>query len=217
MATTKSKKKGRLEKAFAKKGTAARAPFKAGGPGGGSRAGLGRKASKPSVGPARAGGRPAPGKAGKAGKADRKPPRKQGARRKLPKSIGREQAPKAMAPAPNLPDPSRDLAVAVARAGLDKKAEEVAVFDVRGLSSYADYLVIMTAESDRQSAAIADHVDFKLKEAGHSKISVEGYETGTWIIVDFGDVVTHVFGREARAFYDLEGLWADAPRFEVKD
>ena len=217
MATTKSKKKGRLEKAFAKKGAPARAPFKAGKAGAGAagaRAGLGRKASKPKVGPARPGGRPA---ASKAGKLDRKPPRKQGARRKLPKSIGREQAPKVVPPSPDLPDPSRELAVAVARAGLEKKAEDVVVFDVRGLSSYADYLVIMSAESDRQSGAIADNVDFKLKEAGHNKISVEGYETGTWIIVDFGDVVTHVFGREARAFYDLEGLWADAPRFSVKD
>ena len=213
MATMKkSKKKGRLEKAFANKGASARAAFKASGPGGGAKAAPGRKASKPKSGPARAGGRVAA-----AAKSDRKAPRKQGARRKQPKSIGREQAPRPSTPAASLPDPSRDVALLVAHAGLDKKAEEVTVFDVRGLSSYADYLVIMTAESDRQSGAIADNVDFKLKTAGHTKVSVEGYETGTWIIVDYGDVVTHVFGREARSFYDLEGLWADAPRFVVKD
>jgi ribosome-associated protein len=148
--------------------------------------------------------------------AARKLPRKSGPRRKMPRSIGREAAPQARAPVPGQPDPSRETALQVARAGLDKKAEGVTVFDVRGLSSYADYLVIMTADSDRQSGAIADHVDQQLKAAGHAKIAVEGYEAGNWIIVDYGDVVTHVMGRETRAFYDLEGLWADAPRVEVK-
>jgi ribosome-associated protein len=147
---------------------------------------------------------------------ERKLPRKYGPRRKMPKSIGREAAPPVVAPDVNLPDPSRDTALAVARAGLEKKAEDIIVFDVRGLSSYADYLVLLTADSDRQAGAIADHVDQQLKEAGHSKIAVEGYETGNWIIVDYGDVVTHVMGRETRTFYDLEGLWADAPRIEVK-
>jgi ribosome-associated protein len=147
---------------------------------------------------------------------ERKLPRKYGPRRRLPKSIGREAAPPLAPIDANLPDPSRDTALMVAAAGLDKKAEDVLVFDVRGLSSYTDYLVIMTAESDRQAGAVADHVDQKLKEAGHSKIAVEGYETGNWIIVDYGDVVTHVMGRETRSFYDLEGLWADAPRVEFK-
>jgi ribosome-associated protein len=147
---------------------------------------------------------------------ERKLPRKYGPRRKMPKSIGREAAPPVVAPDANLPDPSRDTALAVARAGLEKKAEDVIVFDVRGLSSYADYLVLLTADSDRQAGAIADHVDQQLKEAGHAKIAVEGYETGNWIIVDYGDVVTHVMGRETRSFYDLEGLWADAPRVEIK-
>jgi ribosome-associated protein len=147
---------------------------------------------------------------------ERKLPRKYGPRRKQPRSIGREAAPPLAPFDADLPDPSRDTALMVAAAGLDKKAEDVLVFDVRGLSSYTDYLVIMTAESDRQAGAVADHVDLKLKEAGHSKIAVEGYETGNWIIVDYGDVVTHVMGRETRTFYDLEGLWADAPRVEFK-
>jgi len=148
--------------------------------------------------------------------AERKLPRKYGPRRKQPRSIGREAAPPPVRPAAGLPDPARQTALAVVAAGLDKKAEDLLVFDVRGLSSYTDYLVIMTADSDRQAGAIADHVDQQLKAAGHAKIAVEGYETGNWIIVDYGDVVTHVMGRETRAFYDLEGLWADAPRLEVK-
>jgi ribosome-associated protein len=114
------------------------------------------------------------------------------------------------------PDPSRPRALLVARAGLDKKAEDVLVLDVRGLTSYADYFVLMTAESDRQAGAIADHVDGTLKASGATRVGVEGYESGRWILVDYGDVVAHVLSREARSFYDLEGLWADAPRVKVE-
>jgi ribosome-associated protein len=173
-----------------------------------------RKASFKASGPGGRTGGPKAG--GKGPKVERKLPRKHGPRRKTPRSVGREAAP---APAPvrdERPDESRATAVAVAQAGLDKKAEDVTVFDVRGLSSYADYLVIMTADSDRQASAIADSVDDKMKEAGHAKIAVEGYETGTWIIVDYGDVVAHVMNRDSRGFYDLDGLWADAPRFTVE-
>jgi ribosome-associated protein len=105
---------------------------------------------------------------------------------------------------------------AIAKAGLDKKAEDVTVLDVRGLTSYADFFVILTAESDRQASAVADHVEQTMKEKGVTKVGVEGYETGRWILVDYGDVVAHVMSREAREFYDLEGLWADAPRFKVE-
>ena len=192
------KKKTPARKAPAKKGPGARAPARK--PVAGGRPGF--KASGPK-------GKKKPGP-------ERKLPRKYGPRRKQARSIGREAAPPAVPPDSGLPDESRDTALFVAAAGLDKKAEDVLVFDVRGLSSYTDYLVIMTADSDRQAGAIADHVDQQLKEAGHSKIAVEGYETGNWIIVDYGDVVAHVMGRETRSFYDLEGLWADAPRVALK-
>src|SRR5512135_1584393 len=116
---------------------------------------------------------------------------------------------------PERPDTSRPRALQIARAGLDKKAGNVLVLDVRGLTSYADYFALMTAESDRQAGAIADHVDETLKAAGATKVGVEGYESGRWILVDYGDVVAHVLSQEARGFYDLEGLWADAPRVPV--
>jgi ribosome-associated protein len=121
----------------------------------------------------------------------------------------------AVEPAPT-PDSARPTAVAIAKAGLDKKAEDVTVLDVRGLTSYADYFVVMTADSDRQASAIADHVEQTMKQQGVAKVGVEGYETGRWILVDYGDVVAHVMNRESRGFYDLEGLWADAPRFQVE-
>jgi ribosome-associated protein len=118
--------------------------------------------------------------------------------------------------APAAPDTARPTALAIAHAGLDKKAEDVTVLDVRGLTSYADYFVVMTAESDRQAGAIADHVEQTMKAQGITKVGVEGYEGGRWILVDYGDVVAHVMNRESRGFYDLEGLWADAPRFTVE-
>ncbi len=128
----------------------------------------------------------------------------------------RNLAPVAAPAREELPDTARPTAVAIAKAGLDKKAEDVTVLDVRGLTSYADYFVVMTADSDRQASAIADHVEDTMKRQGVSKVSVEGYETGRWILVDYGDVVAHVMNKESRGFYDLEGLWADAPRFQVE-
>lgn len=114
------------------------------------------------------------------------------------------------------PDPARPTAIAIAQAGLDKKAEDVMLLDVRGLTSYADYFVVMTADSDRQASAIADSIDETLKKMGVTKVGVEGYQGGRWILVDFGDVVAHVFNRDSRGFYDLEGLWADAPRLQIE-
>jgi len=137
------------------------------------------------------------------------PPRRAPRGAKAPAPVAR-----AVPPAER-PDPSRPRALSIARAGLDKKAEDVLVLDVRGLTSYADYFVLMTAESDRQAAAIADHVEETMKAQGATKVGVEGYESGRWILVDYGDVVAHVLSREARGFYDLEGLWADAPRVQV--
>ncbi len=113
------------------------------------------------------------------------------------------------------PDVARPTALAIAKAALDKKGEDVVVLDVRGLTSYADYFVVVTADSDRLASAIADHLEQTMKEQGVSKVGVEGYESGRWILVDYGDVVAHVMNRESRGFYDLEGLWADAPRFAV--
>ncbi len=74
--------------------------------------------------------------------------------------------------------------------------------------------MILSADSDRQAAAIADAVDEALRAAGRSRVSIEGYASGKWIVVDYGEVVTHVMGKETRAFYDIEGLWSDAPRVE---
>jgi ribosome-associated protein len=114
------------------------------------------------------------------------------------------------------PDTSRPRAEAIARAGLGKKAEDVVILDVRGLTSYADYFVVMSADSERQAGAIAEAVDEELEKAGASRLGVEGQAGGRWVLIDYGDVVAHVMSPDARGFYDLEGLWADAPRVVVE-
>lgn len=98
----------------------------------------------------------------------------------------------------------------------DKKATDVVMLDVRGMTSYADYFVIASGDSERQVTATADYLEQKLKEEFDARtIGTEGRETGNWVLLDYGEVVIHLFYAEVRAFYDLEGLWADAPRVSV--
>ncbi|HUJ29374.1 MAG TPA: ribosome silencing factor [Myxococcales bacterium] len=113
-----------------------------------------------------------------------------------------------------LDDESRRTAIAAARAAQEKKAEEVALLDLRGVSGYADFIVICSGTSDRQLEAIAEGVTQELKAQGRRVIGSEGQRGGRWVLLDFGDVVVHVFHRDERAHYDLEGLWADVPRVE---
>jgi ribosome-associated protein len=94
---------------------------------------------------------------------------------------------------------------------LDKKAEKLVVLNLAGLTAMSDYFVLATATSDRQSRALADAVEEALKTEGRRPLSVEGYQAGTWILLDYGDVVFHVFHDVARRFYGLERLWGDAP------
>ncbi len=103
-------------------------------------------------------------------------------------------------------------ALEIARLAADKKALDVVVLDVRGLASYAEYFVLMTAESEPQLNAIADHIEEQMKVQGERPLGIEGARGGRWVLIDFGDVVAHVFYQDTRGFYDLEGLWADAPR-----
>ena len=110
---------------------------------------------------------------------------------------------------------AKELAHRLANFLLDKKAEEVVILDVRGKTSYADYFVIASGESERQVSAMAEHVETRLREEGVRPFGTEGYETGRWVLLDFGEVVAHLFFAEVRAFYDLEGLWTDVPREKV--
>jgi ribosome-associated protein len=113
---------------------------------------------------------------------------------------------------------AKKLAGRIAQLLLDKKALDVVILDVRGMTSYADYFVIASGESDRQVSAMAENVQVQLKtpeEGGNRPIGTEGLETGQWVLLDYGEVVAHLFLTDLRAHYDLEGLWADAAREKV--
>nr|WP_255458598.1 ribosome silencing factor [Nitrospira sp. KM1] len=103
----------------------------------------------------------------------------------------------------------------MARAMLDKKATDVLVLHVAKLTSVADFLVLGSAESDRQTRAIADHVDGVLSQSGSGPLSIEGKASSQWVLMDFGDVVVHIFRHDARHHYGLERLWADAKSIPV--
>jgi ribosome-associated protein len=112
-------------------------------------------------------------------------------------------------------DSARELAVAIATAALDKKAVGLEVLDVAGKVDYADFLVLMTGRSDRQVQALAQGIEGALREKGKRPLSVEGLPHASWVLMDFGDVVVHVFQDDARSSYDLDGLWMDARRIPL--
>ncbi len=113
---------------------------------------------------------------------------------------------------------SRANAVVAASIADQLRGQEILVLDLTGITSIVDFFVIATGTSHRQMHAIADEVNRKLKrEDGNRRLSIEGYRTeGNWILTDYGDVVLHVFTAEGRALYNLEQLWADAPRIDWK-
>lgn len=114
-------------------------------------------------------------------------------------------------------DEAKKVALLAAQAGLDKKATEIEIIDVTGKVDYADYLILMTGQSDRHVGAIADGVESTLGKEGFRAISVEGLPRGQWVLIDYVDVVVHVFQAETRALYDLDGLWMDARRVRMTD
>ncbi len=101
------------------------------------------------------------------------------------------------------------------KTALDKKAENPLVIDLRGLSSLADFFIILTASSDTHARTIADEIKRKFKEEGVLPVSVEGYENANWILMDFGDLIVHIFKPEFRELYNLESLWLDAPKLDL--
>jgi ribosome-associated protein len=116
---------------------------------------------------------------------------------------------------PTAADESRDLALVVATAALEKKALAVEILDVVGKVDYADFLVLMTGRSSRQVDALAQAIEEACAKNKKRALSVEGLPAGSWVLLDFGDVVVHIFQEEARGLYDIEGLWLDAARLPV--
>jgi ribosome-associated protein len=99
----------------------------------------------------------------------------------------------------------------------NKKGYDVKILDLRELVTFADYFVICSADSDTQVKAIADEIDKSLKDEGIKYWHKEGYMALQWVLIDYVDVVVHIFKKESRSFYNLERLWGDAPLTEAQD
>ncbi len=110
------------------------------------------------------------------------------------------------------PDPTWLVAV---RAAEEKKALDIKVLDLTGVSSFTDFFVICTGNSNKQTQAISDEVAYRLKREGELPLSVEGYSQGEWILTDYADLVIHVLTPKARAFYDLERLWREGKEVQI--
>lgn len=102
------------------------------------------------------------------------------------------------------------------RAAESKKATDIKVLDLTGITSFADFFVICTGANQRQIQAIADEVGLELKkQAGELPISIEGYNQAEWVLADYGDLLIHIFSPKAREYYSLERLWRSAKTLEI--
>ncbi len=96
-----------------------------------------------------------------------------------------------------------------------KRGEDIKAIRISDLTIISDYFIIANGNSSTQVKAIADEVEFKMKEAGVSPIRIEGYQSANWIVLDYSDVVVHIFYKETRAFYNLERLWNDGETIDI--
>jgi ribosome-associated protein len=111
---------------------------------------------------------------------------------------------------------SRERAIKCAALALDKKALDVRVMEIGRLSSIADYLVLASGRSDKQVQAIADSVKQGMKKFG-KVLDIEGMTEGKWVVIDYGDVIVHIFQEEQRRYYDLDELWSVAPAVAIPE
>lgn len=112
---------------------------------------------------------------------------------------------------------SKEKAIVCAREASGFKALDLVLLDVSRFSSFADFFVICSGKSSRQVQSIAENLEEVLRERGIKPIGVEGKREGHWVLMDYGDIIVHIFYEPIRFFYDLESLWADAPRLDWED
>lgn len=106
----------------------------------------------------------------------------------------------------------------IAYAALEEKlAEDISIIDISEVSSLADYFLIATGKNINQVQAIVDNVQEKLYKAGYKEVSVEGFRSGSWVLLDYKDIVVHVFSAENRRFYDLERVWRDGKNITIEE
>ncbi|MDK2799410.1 MAG: ribosome-associated protein [Clostridiales bacterium] len=111
---------------------------------------------------------------------------------------------------------SEKLALKIVQILDDKKAKDIEVLDISNVSLLADYFVICSGNSTTQIKALADEVEEKLAELGYIPIHKEGYSSSSWILLDYGEIVVHIFHYESRSFYNLEHLWSDARSVDIQ-
>ncbi|MCI9068442.1 MAG: ribosome silencing factor [Lachnospiraceae bacterium] len=112
---------------------------------------------------------------------------------------------------------SKEMAAIVCRALEDKKGQDVTVIDISGVSCLADYFIIANGENSNQVQAMTDNVEEEMEKEGYHFTQKEGYQSARWILLDYRDVVVHVFSREDRRFYDLERVWRDGRIVDIKE
>ena len=112
---------------------------------------------------------------------------------------------------------SKEMARIAWNALSDKKGEDIKIIDITGISVLADYFIIANGNSDSQVNALVDNVEEELHKAGYPLKQREGQASGSWVLLDFGDIIVHVFDRENRLFYDLERIWKDGKDISAEE
>lgn len=112
---------------------------------------------------------------------------------------------------------SKEFTEIIAEYILSKKGFDIKILDLKNLTTISDYFIICSADSDTQVKAIADEVDKNLRDRGIKYTNREGYDTLNWVLLDYFDVIVHIFKKDAREYYNLEKFWRDAPSIEVTD
>lgn len=114
-------------------------------------------------------------------------------------------------------DQSKEMVRIAYNALSDKKGEDIKIIDITGISVLADYFIIANGNSDSQVNALVDNVEEELHKAGYPLKQREGQASGSWVLLDFGDIIVHVFDKENRLFYDLERIWKDGKDISVEE
>lgn len=114
-------------------------------------------------------------------------------------------------------DYSKEMTKITYHALEDKKAEDIRIIDISKVSVIADYFIIANGTNENQVKALVDNVQEELDKAGYEPKQIEGYRTGNWILLDYGDIIVHIFSKEDRLFYDLERIWRDGKNIEINN
>ena len=117
----------------------------------------------------------------------------------------------------NNPSSSQLHALRISELMLEKKALDIMIIDVRKITTLTDYFVLCTSESEPQTRAITDHINLTMKKEGTESWHIEGYQNLNWVLIDYVNIVTHIFSKEAREYYEFERLWADGVMTTVRD